>query len=307
MIYQGLSNDYYLVDNPIYLTFNGTISIPNIENYLLTVTIGTYVFDVQMHNGLAIVDISPIVKHLMGVPNYFDQSNIITLSAEATYFTDEQGVTDTIFEDIRFVRGSRYTGTNNNLENGDILKVTETIPVWSNYPTRKYTISGDNILEQVPTNGEIENMSKRSCNGIYIKFLNSLGGYTDYLFENFSIRKIGEQGNVIKNYDRDTTFPGRIDYHNNFTQLSANGEYEITAEGRIDQRYYNIIRDLVHSSEVLVYDFDKLIGSDFGYATQRWTKLINPGNSISINSEDETTDVALNFNTMLTKNNRVNA
>lgn len=299
MIYSGLENDYYLVDNPIYLKIQEE-STPY-QNPLLNISIGSYVFDAQMHNGEVIIDLSPIIKYLMTVPNFFNQSNIVQLSAT---ILEEGSLPDFIFFEKHFIRGGRYTGANNYLTNGTILKPAEKIPEWPGYPTRKYTINGSQIVESLPSNGDIEQMTKRSCKGIYIKFLNSLGGYSDYLFENFTIRKSGNQGDVIKNYNRNNSFPGGIDFQNNFTQLSANGEYEITAEARIDQRHYNIIRDLVHSSEVLVYNFGDLIDSDYN---QTWTKLINPGNSISINSEDETTDVALTFNTMFTKDNSVNA
>src|SRR5690554_4352985 len=131
MIYEGLDNDYYLVDNPIYLKFNGTQSFP-IENYNLFVDIGGYENYIQMHNGIAIVDIAPIIKSLMDSPNFFDKNNMIKIDAYALYDDGQGGlpIFDTIFQDKHFIRGSRYTGANNYLSNGTILKTVDKLPKW---------------------------------------------------------------------------------------------------------------------------------------------------------------------------------
>ncbi len=308
MTVQGLEQNYYLINNPIYLRiFDVPVIGEDPKNYELTITVGSRIITSQMYNGEAMIDISPIVKSQFPKPNFqTPNSNRITIDITVFYYDEdlEQGVTIPI-NGKTFIRGGQYGGQNNYLSDGTILKVSEKIPVWDGLPSSKYTITGTNIIKASILEAEQELMKKHSCEGAYLLFKNQLGGYSTYYFNTFTLQESGESQEYIDTFPTSTTISAP---QNNFYQFGSNSKMKLTVESRFDKRHYGILMSLINSPEVWVYEFHKLMDSDFiVYATNDWTKLINNGNNISIESGEETYDASLTFDLNLTKDNRLNA
>lgn len=303
MIVQGLEENYYLINNPIYLKIIDD-ETPE-ENHLLTISVGSRDITSQMYNGETIIDIAPIVKSLFSKPDFQNpSSNIITIDLTGFYYFEEAGFQIPIGIKT-FIRGGQYGGQNNYLSLGTILKVSEKIPVWDGLPSSKYTITGTDIVEGLILEAEQELMKKHSCEGVYLKFLNQLGGYSTYYFNTFTLQESGESQEYIDTFPTSTTISAP---QNNFYQFGSNSKMKLTVESRFDKRHYGILMSLINSPEVWVYEFHKLMDSDFiVYPTDDWTKLINNGNNISIESGEETYDASLTFDLNLTKDNRLNA
>lgn len=300
----GLEYNYYLVNNPIYLYVEGApLGGGLAENYPLTIVIGERVITAQMHNGMAIIDIAPIVKTLMNVP-YFNtpNTNIVSAGISISYVDDMDQPQIINIGTKTFVRGGLYTGNNNYLSNNTVLKESELIPVWDNYPAKKYVISGTQILAQDIPVAESEIMREHACEGAYLKFRNSKGGYSHYLFNTYTV------GNSLRSMETlDQAVNSSILLNiplSNFYQLGENSNKELTVEARFGKRHFDLLNSLVESDEVWIYQIHKILGSDI--VVNDWTKLINPGNSISIESGDEAIDVSLKFELRLTKDNRLN-
>lgn len=298
MTFTGLDNNYYLTNNPIYLEIFGGFGAG--ENFLLFINVGGRIIGVQMFNEYAIIDLAPVIKSLMALPNFQNpNSNRLKVDIGITWYSESQGFFKD-FNDKVFIRGGRHTGFNNILSNNTILKVSDLIPVWGGLPASKYTITGTTISETniIPDN-EKETMQSNSCEGAYLMFLNSLGGYSFYLFDTFTINDKSKSQDVINRFS--TTKP-----QNNFYSMGSENSISLDVESRFDKRHFGLLRSLVESNEIWVYQFHKLINSDFVFsAANDWTKLNNPGNQISIDAEEDTTDASLSFDFNLTKDNRL--
>src|SRR5690606_33870254 len=138
---------------------------------------------------------------------------------------------------------------------------------------------------------ESEIMREHSCEGAYLKFKNSKGGYSHYLFNTYTV------GNSLRSMETLNQAVNSSILLNvplsNFYQLGENSNKELTVEARFGKRHFDLLNSLVESDEVWIYQIHKILGSDI--VVNDWTKLINPGNSISIESGDEAIDVSLKF------------
>lgn len=290
----GLDENRYLVNNPIYLRFVGDIGEQ--ADYLLTITIGALTTEVQMYNNGAYLDVSPFVKaQFPSTPNLFSpNSNIVKLDISVSWYAQSQGYQE-FFNDKVFIRGGRYTGINNYLANNHVLKESVLIPIWGGFPANKYTVTGDSIVEAAIPENESELMRSYFCDGVYLTWLNSKGGYSSYLFETFEVSKKYKQGEIIERHS--TTSP-----QNNFYDLGGEIDYSINVNGQIPERHYRLINSLIESPEVWVYKFNELIGDDFVDNNSRpWEKVYGEGNSYGINSRESQEEVSLTFNTNFNK------
>jgi hypothetical protein len=116
-----------------------------------------------------------------------------------------------------------------------------------------------------------ENVILTSCNYKIIKFLNSLGGYQYYVFEDFEIK---ENSKPLKN------IPKIINSFNDtaFQSLGTDFNREIELYTEVKAEDQIIIADLIKSYDVLMWDAD----------TEIWIKLVPNANTTIFNSWDKT-------------------
>jgi len=307
----GLSSNFYLANNPIYLSISGIDDRTPYIDYFISV------YDNQgsitstskpqrsynLNNTLS-VDIAPLIKSFMSEPNhntnytelnpfpfYFNHIKINITVREYEYkntvvsdpeggldrivFSTEIVNTDTI-SNKTFIRGGKRTYDNNiNLGNATNLIVTDKIPVWSGLPVDYYyTNLQDGIVKTNIIPGELKDeRTVKGCESIYVKFLNSLGGYSYWLFENSEVQERNSNlGSIRRQLD--------------VLDLGNESEETITLISKVPQRFMPLMKDLIVSPEIYRYEKEN----------QEWHRLSSDNNRITTNSFEVNTKVKLKFN-----------
>jgi hypothetical protein len=307
----GLSSNFYLANNPIYLSISGIDDRTPYIDYFISV------YDNQgsitstskpqrsynLNNTLS-VDIAPLIKSFMSEPNhntnytelnpfpfYFNHIKINITVREYEYkntvvsdpeggldrlvFSTEIVNTDTI-SNKTFIRGGKRTYDNNiNLGNATNLIVTDKIPVWSGLPVDYYyTNLQDGILKTNIIPGELKDeRTVKGCESIYVKFLNSLGGYSYWLFENSEVQERNSNlGSIRRQLD--------------VLDLGNESEETITLISKVPQRFMPLMKDLIVSPEIYRYEKEN----------QEWHRLSSDNNRITTNPFEVNTKVKLKFN-----------
>jgi|AntDeeMinimDraft_5_1070356.scaffolds.fasta_scaffold02216_6 hypothetical protein len=307
----GLSSNFYLANNPIYLSISGIDDRTPYIDYFISV------YDNQgsitstskpqrsynLNNTLS-VDIAPLIKSFMSEPNhntnytelnpfpfYFNHIKINITVREYEYkntvvsdpeggldrivFSTEIVNTDTI-SNKTFIRGGKRTYDNNiNLGNATNLIVTDKIPVWSGLPVDYYyTNLQDGIVKTNIIPGELKDeRTVKGCESIYVKFLNSLGGYSYWLFENSEVQERNSNlGSIRRQLD--------------VLDLGNESEETITLISKVPQRFMPLMKDLIVSPEIYRYEKEN----------QEWHRLSSDNNRITTNPFEVNTKVKLKFN-----------
>lgn len=289
MTVTGINSDLYYANNPIFITFEGINSQTNyIEIFPTTSGPQTssikpqrlYVFS---QNKITI-DISQTVKMLFpDIPHNTDYTTLtpfivmnnwkrITLVIKEVLndgtVNNLPGITKT------FLRGGNRTYLSNQRTAVKVpLVPTDTIPQWGGYPIDWYSFSTLKVMEKsnvIPiTYKELRKI--KGCDPLYIKFLNSKGGYSYWLFENW------ESENKSKNL-------GVIEDTYTLKDLGNESEATITVISKVPKRYIPLMVDLSDSQEIYIYK-----GSTI------WERVISNNNKVSQNKFNTNEKVKMSF------------
>jgi len=318
MVVEGLNKDNYMINNPIwidvkyiaentkYLTINllrvspvGTVNEPS--------SIRLYPF-----NGKLYFDLAPMVKTFMARPQHpssigEDQitgTNFQTMRITLQQIRDDDTITETRTFLKNFVRaGMESPDGNLSLVTGTVLKESVLLPRWQGYPLAKYTLSGGST-SKIPQWGirynaiiplsETEQRRVVGCNPMYFRFLNTKGGYSFWLFEDWSVEKSSDKPDIVENRGGDYSLGHEL-------------EYELEVTTRCERRYYKTMRALAQSFEVYAYNFTNIALNDTGADqtegaqsklatdTKKWETVINPGNKVETNSYEDVQEFKFKF------------
>lgn len=288
----GISSNGLLIDNDIIL--RATLNSPDVANYFtisvynLTTGINAenFRFYSSINNSIS-VNISPILKSTFNKPehntNYgvadtteTNNSNQIRVIVSINYTDGE--TTGNIFSNQtrNYIRGGKRTlNTNIRIPIGTKLRTSTLVPVWPGYPTSSYEIASDWFITRKTIFTEIEQLRSKTCDPVYIKFLNSLGGYSYWLFETSTFEESNDNLGVISNY-------GSI------TDLGNDVEFNLTVQSKVPERYISYISDLISSPEIYRY----IPGQTQENA---WERLISDNNKNTIITGKDVYGVKLKF------------
>lgn len=300
MIVTGLNGNRFLTGNPIPVTF-----APDTQDFLsgskiiLTVTkLATHSGDVAYTyppvtlypspKGITI-DLAPYIKGLMPIPYVPDSSyqnpipnyQRFTITAEET-----QGNTSQVFSNKTFIRGFRRTKSNQGitLPVGTTLNNADRIPIWGSYPTARFFIDSNNTIQSTTVVDSQYTKRMRmptACNPFYVRFLNSLGGYSFWMFNAWEWETSSDAVGVIKT----TT-------NINNRSLGFAEQNTVTVDTRVKREFYGLMRDLVVSPVVQVYnEFD-----------MEWLKIELQGSSFSTSNYEDLQEPTFTFDLMLNTN-----
>jgi len=309
MVVSGLSSNFYLSDNPIFINISNIASGTSYIEIILTRYNADGSVDVvstpqklyNLNNNISL-DIAPLVKSFMPEPlhdknysnliqyafnNNFIKAKVTVNEIKFTYqmapgTRTTRGNIEGFFVTLstqsftnHFIRGGKRTyDSNQNLVAGQNLLVTDTIPIWGGYPVDYYTTnSSSGIVKNntIPTNLK-EERSVKGCNALYVKFMNSLGGYSYWLFENYENEESNDNlGSVLRRISI-------LDLGNDF-------DSEIELISKIPARYIALMKDLIISKEIYLYNSD----------AQTWMRILSNNNKIKTNPFDVNTKVKLKF------------
>lgn len=294
MIINGLNSNGYYVNNPIYIE---VIDLNNSKFIDVTITNITTSAVYKLYpdmNGKVLVDLSSMIRVMMPLPvanntEYLQPTPTNTFSNITIRIVETRNdntITEQSFSKM-VIRGGLNGNKNNVLIKQGTLTLTDKMPVWKNKPCALYICNSDYSITKRPINTsssyvdtatgiQIEQQTTRYVNGVYLKFLNSLGGYSYWLFESSSVKR--KTDNI--GYYVTPNLSGEV-----VTDMgqTVNDEYNVTSVVKVE--YINIIKNLITSHEVYQFNDDD----------NSWERIILDGNSITTNPVKKVYDVNVSY------------
>lgn len=233
------------------------------------------------------IDLSPILKSMFKKPVHDTSYSIVTDESNNREvfnfsFIGNYEISGIPYSQILNINNKAFFrgGYRTNLQNhgsviGSRLNSTPVIPYWSGYPVAEYKVITDFKIEKNPIIDNISDRERRyvkGCNPVYVKFLNSLGGYSYWLFEGLT------NNSNTNNLGYSNSFNETIDFGNDLKR-------SLQLYSKVPVRFYPLMLDLIESQEIYVYN----------YAYQPWARIINNNNSLSENDAKKNYEVKLNF------------
>lgn len=252
---QGLDNDYYLMNNDIIVTVQHLRAEPlyvSVQN--ITGQIGTLLILQPNHGGRVVFNLSPTLKTLFSNPKANNNYSTRTVSLDNMnlfQFSFWQNDPQTLQRAFTFKKhiirgGSLDFLANSHLTKGQILSPISVIPYWEGYPIAEYSVNFYRDIYNIYITKEpnknrfkspIEKQKANNCEGLYVKFLNSLGGYSYWLFDSVQTKVMAKGTEVINNFS-------------NKKSLGQTATTEQTATAKVHKKHLPILQDLIFSSDV---------------------------------------------------------
>jgi hypothetical protein len=283
------NSDLFYTDNPVYITFNGIL--PNtkyIEYFPFTNNPNAQISPNRIYtNGRTsiTIDVSSIAKIAMpNVPhntNYTYLNPIIVQNNIVNIDFIIKEVSNTGIEVSRptitltFIKGGNATyNANQSAQINVPLTPIDIIPQWGGLPVDYYYINASKqmVKSNVIPDDKKEIRKIKGCDPLYIKFRNSKGGYSYWLFENW------EKETQSKNY-------GIVEQRTSVYDLGNESELKITAISKVPKRFFPLIEDLVNSGEIY-----RLLSNN------QWERIISDNNKVNQNLFNQNEKVKLKFN-----------
>lgn len=291
LIVTGLTGDFFYSNNPIFVT----IQELNLHEYI-TVKIGDYepirITPIRTNpitepiaTKISRIDISSYIKSLipnLNQNNTVQNINIDIISWENSWIGGVVPIPMTVSSfsiTKNFVLGGvRGNGTNVQAATATFLRPTAKTPYWVGYPVDESFITNSAsgwYIQKTPLNpsgrSDVERRKIKGCNPTYVKFLNSLGGYSYWMFEGVTDQQKNTNSGIINN---NVT----IDLGNQFDR-----ELELYSKVPID--YMPIMQDLVFSPEIYIY---RLGGSGV-----IWDRYYSGSNTLEVNPAKSAQEVKI--------------
>ena len=303
MTVTGINSDLYYSNNPIFITFSEINANANyIEIFPSTIGISAstirpqrlYVFGQTSIT----IDISQTVKLFFQDIAHNTNYTILT---PFTVLNNWRKVTFIIKEVLNngtvnnvpsisktFVRGGNHTYNSNQKTSVNLLlSPCSTIPVWGGYPIDYYYFNSSKLMEKsnvIPVTYK-EQRKIKGCDPLYIKFLNSKGGYSYWLFETWEYEVSSKNIGVVKSTER-------------IKDLGNESESLISVISKVPKRYMPLMFDLADSQEIYIYKGKALYESN-----DTWYQVTSKNNKVSQNKFNTNEKVKLKFDVV----NRYNA
>lgn len=262
LVINGLVKDFFLSNNPILVNIEETSAFD-----FFTVKVGSYAAStITPINNKATLDISSYVKSLLPLGNKMVKLSIVVSSYRKVSGNDQLLSSTTLNK--HFIRGGkRGSQTNTTAQPNEILKTTDKIPYWAGYPgvfSRLIQSSGFWSISNIqldPAFDFVEQRKIKGCNSIYVRFLNSLGGYSYWMFEGVTDQQKNTNEGLINN-------TRMIDLGNSYDQ-------ELELYSKVPKSYIALIQDLIISPDIYIYRL--------GEEGVVWDRYYSANNTLEVN------------------------
>lgn len=280
------------INNPILVDFNLTTPNSTVLRYEMRITnaatqyIQYFKFSPDL-DGQLTVDISAAVKTMFKAPKHNtgvganENSGrevfnfLFTVVFRVPGFLQDQYSFSSVVNQVFFRGGKRGQHFNIPVIFNSILRSSDKIPVWSGYPALEYTAGNSfNIFQSIPSPAVTEQMKVKGCNPVYLKYMNSLGGYSFWLFEG----------------ENETTSTDNGGYSNSLTNVIDFGnssEQEIELYSKVPARYHGLMLDLIDSPEIYIYN-PTLVG-------EQYFRVVNSNNDMERGNFKKVYEVKFKF------------
>lgn len=292
MVITGINQNRYLINNPIWIDISNAgekvlLSFNSLQSDLQNYPIFTF----YTFNGSAEVDLSEIIKGLMPESNHPQnpiagqviQGNITTQSL--TFQSLGTVIGSQNFNKVFIRGGDASMGTNLTLPSGAVLKESPKIPVWQGYPSAKYTLNSNNqiIFSNILTNAEIDRRKVVTCNPVFLRFLNTRGGYSFWMFEEWEVNEKSSKTN-------------RIDRRGNPLDLGMEIAWELSLNTRVERAYNATLSALLKSPEVHIYRVENILNDRGLFLVKpQWTRIYNAGGAMQWNAFEQMNEYSFKF------------
>lgn len=265
----GLDANGYLINNEIWTSLTSeqeigyfNLSFENLSNGKSSNTFTVYTFD-----NVGRVNIAPIVKSMFDYPDVrnYNQFRITITSSN----------NDVLVLHKTFIRGGERTNnTNINLTAGTILRPSVKLPIWDGYPTDEYYLNESFEIAVRPLNDVsvlIKDFKRvKGCNNLYLRFLNQMGGYSNWLFESYGET---ESGSSIGGFIRD----------NKVDDFGVDAESNLSVYSKVSKEYIGLMQDLIVSHEI------------YAFMDSEWVRITAGKNSIEEDTAKRAFTVRIKF------------
>lgn len=297
MIVSGLNSNRFLAGNPIPVTLS--LSGASFEQgKFITMNITK----LTTHGGEApvtlppiklypspegiTIDLAPYIKGLLPnpyIPGNSYQNPVPNYQNFNITFSENQTDSSNAFLNKTFIRGYRREESDSafTLSVNEQLNPADKIPVWTGYPSARFWIDASSTIQSTEVVEPEYSKQMRlptNCDPFYVRFLNSLGGYSFWMFNSWEWKTQTKDVGVIE----------RTAYLGN-RSLGFKEDNTVTVDTRVKREFFVLIRDLISSPVVQVYD-------KFGMT---WKKIELKGNSITENNYEDMIEVTATFDLML--------
>jgi len=295
MIIKGLELNGYYTNNPLYIEVSDLINNKYIEVTLVNNGVNSVTYKLYSDlQGKVLINIASMVRVMLPLPvanaDYSTETNENTVN-ELSITIKETKTDNTTSEQVftkKFVRGGKLGNLiNQTSSTGKTLVNSNKLPIWKDRPVALYYMTSDFVIRKLPLLNvtgsyfdsthqiQIELQTTRYTDGVYLKFLNSLGGYSYWNFERSSTKL---KTDSIGYYVTPTITGEQV------TDMGQEVQEESTVESVVKAEYIGIIQDLITSSEVYKYDGDN-----------NWERIILDGNSLTSNPVKKVYDVSISY------------
>lgn len=311
----GIPYEMYFINNPIWVEIINAEMFQKIDLEIFDYynPINSYDLTFDVFNGKVIFDLSIIVKAMMELPRYdqrFESAglNLNRIRLQLNFSGYNIGDEPTLIQQLArsFVRGGLYAGNNINVQDGAELIESERVPVWTGYPSMFAEVVGTEIVvSSLPPSDKRVLMRQVGCNPIYLAWLNSKGGYSFWLFTNWSANLKSDKADTLDFYRQG---------HNsqNFMSLGNESTYSLTVETRAVRSFFFHLKSLANSPDVWVFNSESIM-QYFGNVNQNmppitasgWMRIHNNGNNFNWNGHEDAKDVSFDFDFVKSENRQV--
>src|SRR5690606_34253914 len=162
---------------------------------------------------------------------------------------------------------------------------------WQGFQSAKYTLNESNqvVFTNILNNEEIERRKVVTCNPAFLRFLNTKGGYSYWLFEEWEMKK-------------KTTKTERIERVGNPFDLGLKSTHELSLNTRVEERYIATLDALLQSPEVWAYRVSDTFFTKGNLEKGVWTRIYNNGGDIKWNAFERVNEYSFEFDLLFKQN-----
>lgn len=230
------------------------------------------------------VDLRPYIVGMMPepyIPTNSYQDPVPNYQVFNFSFSENQTDTSAIFSNKTFVRAFKRTKSNNALAFpiGEELREGDRIPVWQGYPTARFWINANSQIRAttVVTSEHSKQMRlPTACNPFYVRFLNSKGGYSFWMFNSWEHATESDELGVIEKTGI------------NNKSLGFSQEDTVVVDTRVKREFYPLMRALIVSPVIQVYNQFEM----------DWLKIELKGTTFETNNYDDLQEFTCEFDLM---------
>lgn len=314
MTITGLENNLYFVNNPIWVNVDNlqgadwvrVILAPqrfqNEIQYSQPTSQRLYPFQNKLY-----FDLSDYAKTFFKKPQHpasISNNQPIETNYQRIVVIIQKIVDNAISEQFTATKDFIFGGTENYGSNVyanplDVLKESVKLPRWEGYPLAKYYVDGAGVVRfvNILEIDEVEPRVTIGCNPLYLRWLNTKGGYSFWLFERWTLTK--KTGKPTEIGARPTTY-----------NLGNEPSWSLEVSTKCERRYYKTMRSLAQSPEVSAYDLTGIAIDDTGASqsdgaflktdVKFFEPVINMGNQVQTDGVKDVDEFKFNFDCVLT-------